>query len=521
MHGEHKREGLDLSPQTESQLQVPLDKETIEKLGRERPALFPNRWVELSFCFSLLASELLAEYFISGFNTLLPHLTTSLNIPRESQTWPASVFSLVTGAFLLPLARLADIYGPRLIFNTGLIWFLIWSFIAAWSQNYKMLIVCRALQGLGPSAFLPAGIMLIGSIYRPGPRKNLVFSLYGAFSPIGFYSGICVSGLSGHYLSWRWYFWIGCVIVLVVLIVSIVGMYRIPLPNQKSTAKMDWWGCATIVPGLLLVVFAITDGSHAPDGWRTPYILVTFLAGIMLLGAAFYIEGWVAESPLLHFDIFKVKYMSPLFVALSFSYGVFGIYLFYASFYIEDILGKNSLLTAAWFAPMAAGGLILATLGGFTLHILPGKVLLMISGAGYIVSMLLFAIIPENPNYWAYVFPAMVAATIGVDIGYSVSNIFITNNLPQNRQGAAGAMINTIVFVGISFFLGLADLTVAQTRDLGLERSYKAAFWFGVACAGVAVILLAFIEVGKAASDLTVEERISIQRSMATGEVDV
>jgi len=118
----------------------------------------------------------------------------------------------------------------------------------------------------------------------------------------------------------------------------------------------------------------------------------------------------------------------------------------------------------------------------------------------------------------------MVAATIGVDIGYSVSNIFITNNLPQNRQGAAGAIINTIVFVGISFFLGLADLTVAQTRDvlgLGLERSYKAAFWFGVACAGVAVVLLAFVKVGKAASDLTVEERISVQRSMATGDVDV
>ncbi|KAL3441850.1 major facilitator superfamily-domain-containing protein [Aspergillus insuetus] len=518
MNGDDKRGDLDA--QTEPQ--IPLNKESIERLGRERPALFPNRWVEFSFCFSLLASELLAEYFVSGFNTLLPHLTMALDIPRESQTWPASVFSLVTGAFLLPAARIADIHGPRFVFNAGLVWFLIWSFIAGWSQNYRMLIVCRALQGLGPSAFLPAGIMLIGSIYRPGPRKNLVFSLYGAFSPVGFYSGICVSGLSGHFLSWRWYFWIGCAIVLVVLIVSLVGMFMIRLPKEETLAKMDWWGCLTIVPGLLLVVFSITDGSHAPDGWKTPYILLTFLAGIALLCAAFYVEGWVAESPLLHFDIFKVKYMSPLFVALSFSYGVFGIYLFYASFYIEDILGKNSLTTALYFAPMAAGGLILATLGGFTLHLLPGKVLLLISGAGYLASMLLFALIPSsNPSYWSYIFPAMVAATIGVDIGYSVSNIFITNNLPQNRQGAAGAMINTIVFVGISFFLGVADLVVAETEDLGQERSYKAAFWFGVACSGVAVLILVFIKVGKAKSDLTVEERIEIQRSMATGDVEI
>ncbi|CBF86704.1 hypothetical protein AN2368.2 [Aspergillus nidulans FGSC A4] len=476
---------------TESPPPFLLDKESLDRLGRERPDVFPNRWIELGFCFCLLSSELLAEYFVSGFNNLLPHITAALDIPPGSQTWPASVFSLVTGACLLPIARLADIYGPRLVFNAGLIWYIVWSFIAGWSVNYKMLVVCRALQGLGPAAFLPAGIMLIGSIYRPGPRKNLVFSLYGAFSPVGFYGGICVSGLSD---SGR-------------------------RPGRLPDLKMDWWGCCTIVPGLILLVFAVTDGSHAPDGWRTPYVLVTFLLGIALLAAAFYIEGWVASEPLLPFDVFKVKSMSPLFVALSFSYGVFGIYLFYASFYIQDILGHNSLISAAWFAPMAAGGVILATVGGFTLHHLPGKLLLLISGAGYLVSMLLFAIIPDNPNYWAYVFPAMVAATVGVDIGYSVSNIFITTNLPQNRQGVAGAIINTIVFAGISFFLGLADLVVAETKDLGAAGSYKAAFWFGVACSGVAILLLVFIRVGKAQSDLTVEERIQLAASLAVGDV--
>ncbi|KAI9370025.1 major facilitator superfamily domain-containing protein [Aspergillus egyptiacus] len=485
-----------------------LDKASLERLGRERPPTFPNGWIELCFCFCLLGSSLLAEFFVSGFNTILPHLTHTLHIPQGSHTWPASVFSLVTGAFLLPIARVADMHGARLVFVAGLVWFLIWSFIAAWSTNYMMLIFCRALQGFGPAAFLPAGIMLIGSIYRPGPRKNLVFSLYGAFSPIGFYSGICVGGLAGHYLFWRWYFWIGCMVILVVLVVSVISMPMIRLPKHQCTTKMDWWGCVTIVPGLLLVVYAITDGSHAPDGWRTPYIPVTFVLGILLLCAAFYIEGWVAEAPLLPFDVFKVKYMSPLFVALSFGYGVFGIYLFYASFYIQDVLSHNSLTAAIWFAPMAAGGLILATIGGFTLHLLPGKLLLLISGIGYLISMLLFAIIPDNPNYWAYVFPAMIAATVGVDIGYSVSNVFITTNLPRNRQSVAGGIINTIVFAGISFFLGLADLVVSQTRgDLGTEGSYKAAFWFGVACSGVAIVFLLFIRVGRARSQLTVEER--------------
>lgn len=136
----------------------------IERLGRERPDAFQSIWVELGFCFSLLGSMFVAEYFISGFNVLLPALSEALHIPSAAETWPASVFSLVTGAFLLPFGRLADIFGGYFVFVIGLIWFLIWSIIAGFSQNYIMLIFCRALQGFGPAAFLPSGIMLLGSI---------------------------------------------------------------------------------------------------------------------------------------------------------------------------------------------------------------------------------------------------------------------------------------------------------------------------------------------------------------------
>lgn len=108
----------------------------IERLGRLRPVMFTSSWMEIGFCFSLMASMIMAvsqvffgqyewsltiglqEYFVSGFNLILPTLATTLNIPAQAQTWPASVFSLITGAFLLPFGRLADIYGGRVIFRT-------------------------------------------------------------------------------------------------------------------------------------------------------------------------------------------------------------------------------------------------------------------------------------------------------------------------------------------------------------------------------------------------------------------
>ena len=120
---------------------------------------------------------------MSGFNVILPTLIKDLSIPQASAVWPASAFALVAAAFFLPFGRLADMYGGYPVYLGGLAWFAIWSLIAGFSRNSLMLDFCRALQGLGPAAFLPSGVMLLGSVYRPGPRKNLVFSLYGGKSP--------------------------------------------------------------------------------------------------------------------------------------------------------------------------------------------------------------------------------------------------------------------------------------------------------------------------------------------------
>ncbi|OHE91327.1 major facilitator superfamily transporter [Colletotrichum orchidophilum] len=478
----------------------------VEFLGRQRPAVFNSQWAELGFCFSLLGSMLMAEYFVSGFHIILPPLAGELDIPAASQTWPSSVFSLVTGAFLLPLGRLGDMYGGYLTFNAGLAWFFIWCLVAGFSNNYMMLIVCRALQGLGSAAYLPAGIMLLGKIYRPGPRKNLVFALYGAFAPIGFFFGILIGGVSGQFLSWRWYFWLGSIVLGIIAAVSFVTIPR-DYHDKRQEIRMDWWGAATIVPGLLLVVYAITDSSHAPQGWASPQILVTLILGVALLVAAWYVESRVSANPLLPGDLFAPKSMKTLVAALFFAYGTFGLFLFYSSFYIETVLHMSPLLTAVWYVPLIVGGIMIGTVGGFTLHLLPGRVLLAISGTGNLLSVLLFAIMPDNPNYWAYVFPAMICGTIGIDITYTVSNVFITTNLPSHRQGLAGALINSLLFLGISFFLGIGDVVVGETTDLGLKKSYQAAFWLATGVAAVALVLYALVRIGSAKSDLTMEER--------------
>lgn len=178
-----------------------------------------------------------------------------------------------------------------------------------------------------------------------------------------------------------------------------------------------------------------------------------------------------------------------------------------------------SFLAALWFAPLAAGGVIIALVGGMTLHRLSGTLLLLLSASGFLVCVLLFAIMPENPSYWAWVFPAMVCATLGIDISYNVSSIFITTNVAKHEQGLAGACVNGLVFLGIAFFLGWADLAVAKTAHLGVRSSYKTAFFLATGCAGVAIVMVALgIRVEKAKSSLTVEEKGDLRDEPIAGE---
>ena len=495
------------APQTSSEEDEP-EIARLERLGRERPARFKSFGAELAFCYSVLTSEFMAEYFISGFNVIMPTLVSDLNIPPAATVWPASAFSLASAAFLLPFGRLADMYGGYPVYLAGLAWFLVWSLISGFSQNQLMLDFCRALAGLGPAAFLPAGVMLIGSNYRPGPRKNLVFSLYGGAAPLGFFAGVFFAGLTGSLLPFGAYFWIGAGLIATTIVAAIFTVPNDVAESMERGVKMDWLGSLLIVSGLIFVVFAITDASHAPDGWRTSYILVTLLLGVSLLCIAYYVEGWVAKNPLLPFDLFKVPYMSALIISSLFSDGVLGVFLLYSTLYMQSIMGATPLQVAAWFVPMCTGGVIISVVGGYVLHLLPGTILIAIGGLAWIGNSLLFALAPEGANYWAFVFPAMICATLGIDIIFNVANIFISTSLSQARQGLAGALIMSLLFLGIAFCLAFADVTQTNTARLGLKASYQAVFWYQLGCSVLSLgIMLGFVRIRKAKSELTVDER--------------
>jgi len=172
----------------------------------------------------------------------------------------------------------------------------------------------------------------------------------------------------------------------------------------------------------------------------------------------------------------------------------------------------------AWYVPMAVGGCILAGVGALILHRIPGTVLAIISCLAIIVDSLLFAIIPENAGYWPWVFPAMICATLAIDLVFSVTNIFLSSTLPARQQGLAGGLANALLQLSIALLLGFSDIVATMTSYQGERRSYQNVFWFELACGAAAlVIFVGFVRIDSAKSDLTADEKEALARESAAG----
>ncbi|KAK6395370.1 hypothetical protein LTR65_000840 [Meristemomyces frigidus] len=183
---------------------------------------------------------------------------------------------------------------------------------------------------------------------------------------------------------------------------------------------------------------------------------------------------------------------------------------------MENIMHLPPMLVVAWYVPCALGGCTLATLGGLILHRIPGTVMMAITGLAIIVDSLLWALVPVGGNYWAWIFPAMICATISIDLIFNVANIFLSTALPARQQGLAGALSNVILQLSIALLLGFADIVVTATADRGERQSYKNAFWFELACGGAAlVVFMGFVRIDSAKSDLTADEKEAQKASEA------
>jgi MFS family permease len=338
-------------------------------------------------------------------------------------SWLIAGYSLTAGTFILVSGRLGDIFGYKRLLLIGFAWFALWSLVAglSWYSNYVLFIFARVLSGIGPAIMLPNSLAILGATYAPGPRKSMVFAIFGATAPGGSIVGALFAGIF-NLVWWPWTFFS---FAITLAILAVLGMLVIPDPPRKSALlrshdvsarkilwAMDPLGATTGVTALVLFNFA---WNQAPIvGWQHPYVYVLLIVGCLFFGAFFYIELNVSSAPLIPFDALNLDVYFVL-ACIACGWASFGIWVFYIWQLIEVLRGAGPLLATAYLSPVAVSGACAAIMTGFLLERLRPAWVMLLALTFFTTGTILIMTVPVHQAYWAQIFVCTIVIPFGMD----------------------------------------------------------------------------------------------------------
>ncbi|KAJ7624389.1 major facilitator superfamily domain-containing protein [Roridomyces roridus] len=185
----------------------------------------------------------------------------------------------LAGCFLLLFGRLADLYGRKKLYVSGTLYLGILHLGCGFARHATTLFVLRGLQGLGgAAAFIPACLGILAHAFPPSRARSVVFATFSA--AVGTQIGAVLTQYTKS--SWRSSFYVLTGISLLCAIGSLL-LIDADLPSTESDRRVDWLGAFLVTVGLVFVVFVLSPGSLASNGWKTGYIIALLIVGVLFI----------------------------------------------------------------------------------------------------------------------------------------------------------------------------------------------------------------------------------------------
>src|SRR5580765_6346224 len=260
--------------------------------------LDPLRWKALAV---ICAAFFMTILDVSIVNVALPSIGRSLDFSRENLQWVLTAYAITFGGFLLLGGRAADLFGRRRVFLVGVVVFTAASLLCGLASSETVLIVARAIQGLGAAIISPAALSIVMTTFEEGAERNKALGIWGALGGAGAAVGVLLGGVLTKYFGWEWIFFIN---VPVGVLAFVLAPRFVRESRSEHRTSPDVAGAVTVTAGLALLVYAI---SQAPDhGWSSSWTIVRLVVAVLLLAAFVLIEAR-AKHPLMPFSIFRIK----------------------------------------------------------------------------------------------------------------------------------------------------------------------------------------------------------------------
>ncbi len=304
----------------------------------------------------------------TSMNVSISSLVSDLNTDVGTIQTIMSLYTLIMAVFMLPGAKVADIYGKKQVFIAGVMLYGVGTLTAAIALNTTMLFIGWAvIEGLASSLMMPTALSLISSAYS-GKDRAVAMSIYTAMGSVALAIGPIFGGLITTYLSWRFVFALE-VLIVIYIVLNKKAINAIECAPGNRSERFD-------IPGTIIAMFAllsVISGALLSNtyGWFTPkkvfsifgisfehisITLVLFITGAVLLcalGAWLYHAKKKGRPVLIDIDVFKSKlYDSVLLTNFFIQICLMGT-MFISSLYLQNVLRYNALSTGLTLMPLS------------------------------------------------------------------------------------------------------------------------------------------------------------------------
>jgi EmrB/QacA subfamily drug resistance transporter len=430
-------------------------------------------------------------------NVSLPAIQRDLGIDVAELEWIVTGYALSFAVLMLTGGKLADMFGRRLIFMTGLVIFTLSSLACGLAGGPEVLITARVVQGIGAAFMMPATLSLITAAFPP-QQRGTAFGIWAGVSALALAIGPLIGGLITEHIAWNWIFYINIPVGILGLLAAVVIIAE--SRDTSHEQRLDIPGLLASGVGLFALVFALIEGNDY--GWGSASILILFAVAAIAL-VIFAILEARQRLPMFDLRLFRNStFVGANIVALLLFLAMFGVF-FFLSLFMQNILGYSPVGAGAAFLPMTGLIIVVAPLAG-RLSDRVGARWLMTGGLACVaISLLVFSQLNADSTFWSLL-PGTLLGGIGMASSMSPMTAAAMGAVPVDKAGVGSGMLNTFRQVGGALgvavmgaiFASQAKTAVAAGENQidaflsGLHLAFMVAAAIAVAAAALAALTI-------------------------------
>lgn len=358
-------------------------------------------------------------------------------------SWVLNAYTVVFAALLAPSGRLADLYGRKRMFATGVAIFLFGSLCCGLSGSVLLLIGARVLQAVGAALLMPASLAIVLAAF-PASRRAIVVSLWGAVGGLAAAIGPSLGSWIVDGWGWPWAFYINLPLGALSLWVgrSVLHESR----NPENAAPLDVVGVLLLIAGVGAIAFGLVRTESL--GWAAPTVLACLIGGAAAL-ALFVAWARSTSSPAIDLALFanptyRWVNLATLSFGIAFAMMFFGFFLFMTNVWHFSLPRAGLAVTPGPL--MVVPTAIIA--GRFAARI-GHRPLLVIGSIVYAAGGLWFRNVPGlEPDYVHHWLPGLFFTGIGVGMVLPSLSGAAVARLAPNQFGIGSAVNQSIRQVG-------------------------------------------------------------------------